>query len=522
MHDMSKPSDTPDFSVIPGEMRERHHWVLWRIEGEGDNETKVPYQLNGKRASTKHPKTWSSFDEVVAAYNAGGFDGIGFVFTKDDAYSGIDLDHCRNPGTGEIDPWALEIIHDIGSYTEISFSGTGFHIIARATVPENRKVNGIEIYDRKRFFTLTGWHIEGTPPTIEDAQAPIMKLWEEVTAHRGSPSAKAVDQNVIDWSADPESFQERLAEMLASDPWFQVTWNHNRTDLKDTSLSGYDMSLVSQAVWNHDCDNPTELSLLIRLHREEHGDSKKKWKRRDYVCWTVGKALAGLSDDEGDTRALIKIRPGGLAAATRKAAAVLGRFTRANPYLGIYRYGNILVQVARPAVNANLHGPLITAAQEDAVEHVLEEASRFVQYKPADGRWVARDVPPKVARRLLARAAIWSDIPILIGITETPTLRSDSTVGEAPGYDPDTGLLQDLATSSSRRCRPRQHERPAWQRSRSSPTCSLASPSSIKPVSAWQFRRSSPRWFAMPAGRCLCMPSQRRRCPVARPCSLRP
>ena len=65
---------------------------------------------------------------------------------------------------------------------------------------------------------MTGWHLEGTPPTIEDAQAPVMKLWEEVTAHRGGPSGKAADQAAIDWSADPESFRERLDEMLASIP----------------------------------------------------------------------------------------------------------------------------------------------------------------------------------------------------------------------------------------------------------------------------------------------------------------
>ena len=85
----------------------------------------------------------------MAAYHQGGFAGIGYVFTESGPHCGVDFDHCRDPETGEVDPWALEKIHEIGSYAEISFSGTGVHI-ARASGPENRKVNGIEIYDRKR------------------------------------------------------------------------------------------------------------------------------------------------------------------------------------------------------------------------------------------------------------------------------------------------------------------------------------------------------------------------------------
>jgi putative DNA primase/helicase len=63
------------------------------------------------------------------------------------------------------------------------------------------------------------------------------------------------------------------------------------------------------------------------------------------------------------------------------------------------------------------------------------------------------DVPPKVARRLLAKAARWSAIPLLTGVVEAPTLRRNGTVLDQPGYDPETGLLSILARSSSRRCR---------------------------------------------------------------------
>ena len=72
-------------------------------------------------------------------------DGIGFVFTSDDRYTGIDLDKCRNPKTGEISPKAVEIVRLLNSYTEISPSGCGLHIILKGKLPPggNRK-DGIE------------------------------------------------------------------------------------------------------------------------------------------------------------------------------------------------------------------------------------------------------------------------------------------------------------------------------------------------------------------------------------------
>jgi hypothetical protein len=302
---------------------------------------------------------------------------------------------------------------------------------------------------------MSGAHVDGTPSTIEDAQAAIIKLWEELTAQHDSSEAAMPAEDAIGWGADPEGIRERLEEVLASDPQFRRTWEHDRPDLGDQSLSTYDLSLLSQAVLVHGWFDPTDLYLLVRLHREEHGDPDKKSKRWDYVRQTIGKALAGVDhgdEEEPDSKVLIRIRPGGLASATRKAAAVIGRATRANPFDGVYRYGDLLVQVTRPSGDPKLHGygghgpcgaPMITRADQDALEHTLEEVCRFVRYVRSEDRWVPRDVPPKVARRLLANAARWSEIPILTGIVEASTLRPDGTVLDHPGYDPQTGLLFD-------------------------------------------------------------------------------
>jgi putative DNA primase/helicase len=80
------------------------------------------------------------------------------VFSSADPYTGIDLDDCAD-ADGEIALWALEIARYFDSYTELSASGSGLHIIVRGEVP-NRRKDEVEVYSSKRFFTVTGHVVE--------------------------------------------------------------------------------------------------------------------------------------------------------------------------------------------------------------------------------------------------------------------------------------------------------------------------------------------------------------------------
>lgn len=147
---------------IPAELKAIDQWVAWRYFWQKGKWDKPPLQSHGgNAASTTNPKTWSTFDAAIDAYNSGALDGIGFVFAKKNRLVGIDLDHCRHAETGIIDVWAQEIIRTIWSYTELSPSGTGIHIIGGGTLPgPGIKTPQVEMYDSGRFFTVTGHHLE--------------------------------------------------------------------------------------------------------------------------------------------------------------------------------------------------------------------------------------------------------------------------------------------------------------------------------------------------------------------------
>src|ERR1700689_3327702 len=98
--------------TVPNSLSERDQWVGWRSESrDGGKPTKVPYDVKGSRASSTDPKAWCSFDAALNTLQdySEHWAGIGFVFSPDDPYFGIDLDDCLD-AEGKLKPWAQPII----------------------------------------------------------------------------------------------------------------------------------------------------------------------------------------------------------------------------------------------------------------------------------------------------------------------------------------------------------------------------------------------------------------------------
>ena len=141
---------------IPEELRQRPQWVVWKLVPGDKRDDKVPYIAGGVgKASTTDLMTWRTLEEAVQAFEAGRYDGVGFVFSSGDPFAGVDLDDCRDPETGALEEWAQEIVETFGGYAEASPSGTGVHIIVRGKAP-NKKRGRVEAYSSERFFTVTG------------------------------------------------------------------------------------------------------------------------------------------------------------------------------------------------------------------------------------------------------------------------------------------------------------------------------------------------------------------------------
>jgi putative DNA primase/helicase len=162
-----KMEDKPNFlkpiaEVIPQELKDWNQWVCWKAEYRNGKWTKVPYNPNnGQKAKSNDPSTWGSFESAYHQYGQNGYDGIGYMLSNDDPFTGFDFDHCRNPKTGEIEPKIQEYVDRLNSYTEISPSENGIRIFVKAKLPEGRRKNAnIEVYNSGRYLTLTGHRIK--------------------------------------------------------------------------------------------------------------------------------------------------------------------------------------------------------------------------------------------------------------------------------------------------------------------------------------------------------------------------
>ena len=171
----------PTTSEIPESLLEYDQWVCWREQERGEKQTKVPVNPhNGRFASTTDSETWGDFEaarEYAASRSA---DGLGFVFCDDDPFVGVDLDDARTPETETPTDWAADIIATLDSYTEVSPSGTGYHVLVEGELPPGRNRRGdVELYETARFFTVTGDYVDSTPAEVFQRTDALIRVYAD-------------------------------------------------------------------------------------------------------------------------------------------------------------------------------------------------------------------------------------------------------------------------------------------------------------------------------------------------------
>ncbi len=233
---------------IPDELKRLKQWVCFSLESNGNLAgkpvkvpmipgVKIPATASTKeqkvRASVSKPGNWRCFSYALSkvAY----YDGLGFVFRHGDPYSGIDIDNCRNKLTGEISPVAQKIIDRLNSYTEVSYSQTGIHIIVNAKLPSGRcnfslvdkdyPEMAIEIYSTGRYFIFTGNKI-GKSSTISQKQSSLINLHQKLTELNTDDSVSDVSNTFIKAAKE----QSHITE---------VTWEELDTRTLSQKLADY-------------------------------------------------------------------------------------------------------------------------------------------------------------------------------------------------------------------------------------------------------------------------------------------
>jgi putative DNA primase/helicase len=288
------------------ELQARPQWVCWRKEARRGKPTKVPYDpRTGALARSDDPATWASYAQAKAAWDRHPqrYDGLGYMFRGD--YTGIDLDHCVN-AAGTIDSWAQGILARLPSYAEYSPSGTGIHVLVRSTIPSGtrRPVPGapdplaaMEMYSERRYFTLTGHQVAGSPPTIEPCPD-LLRLYTELTTTlRGAQENTARSEarhHEAAALADDALIEKALSGRNGAR--FRALWRGESTGY--ASPSEADLALCSLlAFWTgKDAARMDRLYRRSGLYQQEH--RREKWDRparagETYGQGTIARAIAG-------------------------------------------------------------------------------------------------------------------------------------------------------------------------------------------------------------------------------------
>jgi hypothetical protein len=263
----------PNLALVPVQLKQKPNWVRWKLEEVNGRLTKIPYQLNGNKASSANPETWNTYDNIVKGAVIDRTQGIGIM--TDGTFIGFDLDGCLNPQTRELAKWAQKIVDACG-YVEITPSGTGVRgYVAGTLLPGRRRFAidvavgfgdkvGIEAYSEKRFFTVTGERLGSSSSLIADPNA-IYELCETASREYAAQKRKTAQGFQVDDKDSSVQFHPVLGTVVTSKlavlMYGQVTSqkpfvikDEHGNEVTAPSQSEADMSLATLLAMKHGDD----------------------------------------------------------------------------------------------------------------------------------------------------------------------------------------------------------------------------------------------------------------------------
>lgn len=265
------------FQNIPEELKAIPAWVLWRYEDIGASKpTKIPYQINGNKASVINSAQWATFEQACEAFKSDHYSGIGFVFSSNDPYTFIDLDQTDDPVILERQRKAFQ---EFNSYSELSPSGQGLHIIVKGSVPNGRRRSNMEVYSSERYATFTGQIYHNEP--IREAQPQLQSLWEQLGGaapqqfiFQGDAQEKTTDEEVIRIAADAVN-GDKFKRLFDGD-WTGIYPSQSEADLALINIIAFYTKNKPQ---------------ILRIFKSSALGKRNKSKRLEYLNWMVNKSF---------------------------------------------------------------------------------------------------------------------------------------------------------------------------------------------------------------------------------------
>lgn len=286
--------------LLPAEITDRPQWLCWQWAEREHGRTKEPVSPwhTQRRCDDKDPANWSTFEHARAtAQAAPRLAGIGYAISEHDSYTGFDFDDCRNPETGEIHPVVLEELRELAPcYAEVSPSGTGVKALVRAEKPGDRCRTGdtpwsgdFEVYDRDRFFALTGEVLEGFKDIGADGQAAVNRIYRRRFPTREPmkhPTPIAPERGML---SDEQVVNKARASR--SGAAFARLYDQGDTSEFGGDASRADFALMQRFLCFYTRLDVDQMARIFRgsaLYRE-----KKERKSKGYAERTASRAAAG-------------------------------------------------------------------------------------------------------------------------------------------------------------------------------------------------------------------------------------
>lgn len=292
------------FASIPQSMRVVRRWCVWRKQSGG---RKIPFCVltgghwsRSERCKSDTPTMWVSFDEALHCFVKSNGHLSGLSFALGDGWWGVDFDKVIVDG--KMHPQVKSWLVLLGGYQELSQSERGKHVVNNGgvlsdaflgTAETGRQFKGIpavgmatEVYDRRRFFYLTG---KGGGDPIEN-QAGLSTLCDELLALKAAIQPKSKPKRERSNSPASRSVtlsDDAILEKIRSSRQaskFESLWAGQIGAYP--SASEADMALTSILMgW---CQN--DKTQVERIFEKSGLAKREKWDREDYRERTLAKA----------------------------------------------------------------------------------------------------------------------------------------------------------------------------------------------------------------------------------------